>query len=642
MINLIFVPRYDLVRGTLYACLLMLGLPWAAGAAQTTPPVTEQDIYQDMPVVLSLTRLAQPASKVPGTVTVIDREMIDATGARNIPDLLRLVPGFMVGYKSGNKPVVTYHGLSDTFSRRLQVLVDGRSVYIASFGGVPWNDLPLAMEDIDHIEVIRGPDTAAYGANSFLAVISIHTRSAASAAGNYAKVLWGVRHEKETLVRHGGHLGDTDYRVTVSSKRDDLFDSKNDFNQSVYLTARSDTRLSANDSLLAEMGLLNGPRGEGADNNIHVKKIDSNFQQLKWTRKLGYQNDVSIQFFHNFHNWHEHYTDQGSGLPVPLNVRTDRYDLELQHRLKPSNSTRLVWGLNSRVDRVDSGLIFYHARSVTYRLNRAFANLEWQLMPTLTTNLSVMGEDNSFTGTEFSPRLAVNYSISPKHSLRAVISKATRVPSAIEDRADWYACTPPLCPGPMYPVFMGNTSLKAERIISRELGYYGTPRRNLSVDVRLYHDRISNLISIPHASPVFTNTDYATLHGIELQANYRPTPKDRLFIGYAYTHVKSADIGDNYASSAPRHMASLLALHHFAHAVDGSLAYYYMGNFHPLDGDLIRRMDRLDVRLSKRFKTERLRGRVSLVGENVLGAYEEYQTDTLYKPSMYLSVELEL
>lgn len=623
------------------------GLAIGAGPG-AAPAATEQDIYGNLPVVLSLTRLAQPASRLPGTVTVIDREMIDATGARNIPDLLRLVPGFMVGYKSGNKPVVTYHGMSDTFARRIQVLIDGRSVYLASYGGVPWNDLPLAMEDIDRIEVIRGPDTAAYGANSFLAVVSIHTKAAATTSGNYVKLLSGVHNEQEILARHGGHFHSTDYRITVSSKRDDLFDTKNDFNRSAYFTARSDTRLSTNDSLLVEFGALNGPRGEGADASAHTKTIENNFQQVKWSRKLGYQNDVSVQFFHNTHDWREYYyenTHLGPPFPssvfVPVDVRSDRYDIEFQHRLKPSKNTRLVWGLNSRVDRVNSALLFYNSHGETYRLNRAFANLEWHLNPKLTTNLGAMLEDNSFTHGNFSPRIAVNYSVTPHHTFRAVVSKAIRVPSALEERAQWYACTPPTCPV-FVPYIFGGLNLKPERIISDELGYSGTFRDALSVDVRLYHDHVRNLISIPSSTSYFANQDEAKLHGIEIQSNFRPTRRDRVFFAYSYTHISSNDIGDNYSTSAPRHTVSLLALHRFPHEIEGSLAYYYMGHFHPLDGKYIRRMDRLDVRLSKGFKRRHLRGRISLVGESVLGAYAEYQTDTLNKPSMYLSLELEL
>jgi len=113
------------------------------------------DYLGDMPVVLSVSRLAQPLAEAPGAVTVINREMIHASGFREIPDLLRLVPGFYVGWYDGTMATVN-RGLPDQYSRRMQVLVDGRSIYTPLFGGVQWSDLPLAMDDIERIEVIRG------------------------------------------------------------------------------------------------------------------------------------------------------------------------------------------------------------------------------------------------------------------------------------------------------------------------------------------------------------------------------------------------------------------------------------------------------------------------------------------------------
>ena len=405
-----------------------------------------------------------------------------------------------------------------------------------------------------------------------------------------------------------------------------------------YLTARTDTRLSTNDSLLTEFGVLHGPRGQRAGIDAHTKNIDSNFQQLKWTRKLGFQHDVSVQFFHNFHNWHEHQYETVNLPPpvrvyVPLDVSTERYDLELQHRIRPTSNTRLVWGVNSRVDRVNSDLLFTTTRGETYQLNRIFANLEWRITNKLTTNIGAMAEHNNFTGTDFSPRLALNYSLNKHHAFRAVASKAIRVPSVVEERGQWKQLG--------LDVLTGTRTLKPERIISHELGYHGTYGNIFSVDVKLYRDRVSSLIFGKFFVP-FQNTDSATLHGVELQTDYRPTSRDRIFLGYAYTHITSADVGASYSPSAPRHTVSFLGLHHFAHNIDGSLAYYYMGNFKPLDGDFIHRMERLDVRLSKRFKNNALRGRVSLVGESVLGSYMDYQTDNIYQPSMYLSVELAL
>jgi iron complex outermembrane receptor protein len=153
--------------------LFFIALP--VFSAPETAPLTEEQYFSDIPIVLTATRLAQPATEAPAAITVIDREMIKASGAREIADLLRLAPGFVVSHENGYTPIVMYHGLSDEYARRMQVLIDGRSVYAPSGGGVEWTNLPLTVDDIERIEVIRGPNAASYGSNSFLSIINIIT-----------------------------------------------------------------------------------------------------------------------------------------------------------------------------------------------------------------------------------------------------------------------------------------------------------------------------------------------------------------------------------------------------------------------------------------------------------------------------------
>ena len=130
-----------------------------------------------IPTVISATRLSQSILDTPASMTVIDRAMIRALGARELPDILRLVPGMVVGRESGSEAFVGYHGTSADGARRMQVLVDGRSIYEAALARIDWIGLPLDVEDIERIEVVRGPNSATYGANSFFAVVNIITRN---------------------------------------------------------------------------------------------------------------------------------------------------------------------------------------------------------------------------------------------------------------------------------------------------------------------------------------------------------------------------------------------------------------------------------------------------------------------------------
>ena len=152
----------------------------------------DDELFFEMPVVLSANRLEQPISDAAVSMSVIDRKTIEASGARTIPEVLRLIPGMQVGF-SGNefgdepKYVVTYHGHSDQYSRQMQVLIDGRSIYEPLLGGILWKSVPVNIDDIERIEVSRGPNPATYGSNSFMAAINIITRTAAEDQGSYVR-----------------------------------------------------------------------------------------------------------------------------------------------------------------------------------------------------------------------------------------------------------------------------------------------------------------------------------------------------------------------------------------------------------------------------------------------------------------------
>ena len=186
--------------------------------------VTEADFFGELPVVLSVSRLSQPVSEAPAAVTVIDQDMIRASGFRDIPELLRLVPGFSVAYTRDNTWAAGYHGLGDAYSRRFQVLVDGRSIYSPHYGAVYWTDLPLSIDDIERIEVVRGPNAAVHGANAFVAVINIITKTAAQVPGEFVSMQFGEQAMRGLTVRHGGGDASLRYRLTASAQQRDRFE----------------------------------------------------------------------------------------------------------------------------------------------------------------------------------------------------------------------------------------------------------------------------------------------------------------------------------------------------------------------------------------------------------------------------------
>ncbi|MGE8188433.1 TonB-dependent receptor plug domain-containing protein [Pseudomonas sp. NPDC086278] len=197
-------------------------------ALMFSPALLADDLFLDnepLPQVLTATRLKQSPAAVPGSMTVIDSELITASGARDISELLRLVPGMMVGNLSGNQAAVNYHGTNATQARRMQVLIDGRSVYRAGLATVDWSDIAVAMEDIERIEVFRGPNTVSYGANALMAVVNIITRNPADSHGTRLKVTRGQRGINDFYASQGAGWADGNWRLSLSGQQDDGFDS---------------------------------------------------------------------------------------------------------------------------------------------------------------------------------------------------------------------------------------------------------------------------------------------------------------------------------------------------------------------------------------------------------------------------------
>ncbi|MBD9606236.1 TonB-dependent receptor [Pseudomonas sp. B21-017] len=197
-------------------------------ALMFSSPLLADDLFLDngpLPQVLTATRLKQSPAAVPGSMTVIDSELINASGARDISELLRLVPGMMVGNISGNQAAVNYHGTNASEARRMQVLIDGRSVYRAGLATVDWSDIPVAMEDIERIEVFRGPNTVSYGANALMAVVNIITRKPADSHGTRLKITRGQRGINDFYASQGMGWDSGDLRLSLSGQQDDGFDS---------------------------------------------------------------------------------------------------------------------------------------------------------------------------------------------------------------------------------------------------------------------------------------------------------------------------------------------------------------------------------------------------------------------------------
>lgn len=610
----------------------LLVISFSGAAAQSAPAsgyVSEQDYLQEFPVVLSASRLSQPLSEAPNAMTIIDRTMIKASGFRTIADLFRLVPGMYVGAENGYSPIVAYHGSLDQFSRQMQVLVDGRSVYLPPYSTVSWADIPLHLSDIERIEVVRGPAAASHGANSFQGVINIITRDATGTDGNtvsVAKGNGGIADASAHLVKTGAVA---DYRVTLAYRADRGYDTAvlNDSSATRLASLRANFHPNVTDSFDVQLGYSEGARQEGIAGRVTDPfddvRVSANFQQLTWLHALPHFDEFKLNYYHIYRKSRD---ESGS---VASNLVAHRQELELQHTVHVAVDNRLVWGGGVRSDSAEAP--YSMSNSQTLHQSRLFAHDEWRMSESAILNAGAMLENDGFGHRNTSPRAALNYHLTPQQTLRAGASVAYRSPALLEEKID------------IPTLYHSLGGLRPERIYSRELGYLGEFNMlGLTVDAKAYYDRVSDLIYTDPALTAngkpygFSNLLAATYRGFESTLKQKWGAGSNLILNYSRQYASCSVSGTltnpfflptlqaiaaTCPSMVPRNSGSVLLTQQVAENVQLSAGYYYQGPMQiiytqapePL-------MRRLDLRAAKIFGKpgQSGGGEVALVVQNAL------------------------
>jgi len=712
--------------------------PLANASAPMDLP-TEEDLLAEIPLVSSAARLPQRPEDSPATVTVIDRDMIRMSGAINLADIFRLVPGFQVGHVTGNKFSVTSHGLADEISNRLLVLVDGRSLHTAFNSGVDWANTPLEIEDIERIEVISGPNVASYGANAFNGVIYITTRQPFLDQGTYIGMTAGSQDTGIGKFRYGGRTSNFDYRISGSYREDDGFDDVNDDTEQARLSFRGIYQKDLRDHWDVQLGLARGDYGIGFPNDRFTPertgKRTSHHEYLRWTRTLNPTDSVYVQFYHNRYRMDDDFTigplsevvSEELGFPISPEVfetipwgyppdtftlkdqtiryglediNTDRYDLEFQHVLQPTDDFRMAWGAGLRYETIEGE--YWLDGEEEDLVSRLYVNGEKRFMDRLVLNLGANLEDNNIVGTEISPRIAFNYHFSDRHTLRLGAARAYRTPSLLENNWSSYFefdGGPPLARHISYGLD------DPEEITSYEIGYIAKwPEQALTLDMKLYRERIDPVIrhvndrrdvglytypQVPVEWIQVLSNDVGSIDidGFELQLVYRPRPAAFLVLTYAYANPEgeflkkyedlkeedlpayeqgvprlchtspdvvqvSPDPEENrnyypicwpFSGRAPEHSYSLLTGYRFASgwessvSISGTSAFTWFGDGTPLPS-----YTRIDARLAKQFKIGSSLADVALIGQNLGGDYLEFRDDNVFDTRAYLQFSLSL
>ncbi|MFP4683230.1 MAG: TonB-dependent receptor plug domain-containing protein [Ectothiorhodospira sp.] len=564
---------------------LIVGICALPLPAQETWP-TQQDYFMDLPVALTATRLQQPLLEAPASVTVIDRDWLARTETRNLTDLLRQVPGIIVGHENGNRPIVTYHGLAEQFVRQVQVLVDGRSIYNPTSGGAQWLSLALPPEEIERIEVIRGPNAAAYGSNAFLAIINIITRHPAETGGEKITTRLGSNGIRDLYLRRGGTTDHGAYRLSVYHREDEGFTGNHDPRDNTALHGRFDWDLASGVTLTTQLGATYLDNGFGSRSTPEYP--EGGFTQDSGHLHLTLQDNrdpdalLKVQYFHNFNNLHDGYT-LDSRRTVERDAHSRRHDLEVESHLRLDDDLKMVWGGGARLDASRSEAYLGHDRWVQDSLYRLFTNLEWSPGDHWRVNLGGMYESSDLGGDDLMPRLALLYMPDPHHSLRLVASRALRSPSQVEKRFNEH----------LAPSSLAHLKLKPEVTHSFEMGHHGQwLGGRLESDLKLFQDRFMDLIQIPYDTAYyrvdhdghFHNAGDMDLKGIEGSLDHRLNEGLRLRGSLALLEARALDPdARRQADSVPDHILSLGMLYHPSGPWNLSAEYYHYSDIHWVD-----------------------------------------------------------
>jgi iron complex outermembrane receptor protein len=564
---------------------------WAQGP-QKVPDVTTMSVEDLMNMqVTSVSKRTQKLADAAAAIFVLTQEDIRRSGATSIPEALRLVPGLEVARIDENKWAIGSRGFNGRFDNKLLVLIDGRSVYTPLFSGVYWNIQDVMLEDLDRIEVIRGPGATLWGANAVDGVINIITKPAASTQSAIVTAGGGTEERGSGGARYGGEIGDhTHYRI---------YGKYFDWGPSNYITGGT-----ANDGWNAMRG---GFRGDWSPSGANSLTIQGDIYRSKYNETLTIPS-LSSPFSSTLPNsgiysggnilgrWN--HNSEGGSMSLQMyydNTTTvdnslfvdhqNIFDVDFQDGFHVGESQQFVWGLGYRSirDRNDSSFtVSLQPNQVSLNQFSAFLQDEISLVDNrLRLTLGSKFEHNDFTGFEFEPNARLLWTLSPNQSVWTAVSRAVRTPALTEEglRLNSQVVPPgtPANPAPLPAVVavFGSHQFNSEDLLAYELGYRVQATSNLSLDIATFYNNYSNLRTAEPGAPFLEGSPAPTdiviplvaqnkmsggTYGVELFADWKVIPKWRLTGSYSYLQMdihKNLDsqdpTPDNPNGSSPRH-----------------------------------------------------------------------------------------
>jgi iron complex outermembrane recepter protein len=634
------------------------------------PPQSPADLAEDSLETLMNLEVSSPArkdqklSQTAGAVYVITQEDIRRSGLSSIPELLRMVPGVQVARIDASSWSVTARGFSGRFADKMLVLIDGRSIYNHLYAGVYWEQNSVPLEDIERIEVIRGPGATMWGANAVNGVINIITKPARETQGLTVSTGGGSEERGSGFVRYGGSVGDAvSYRAYTDYFQDGPLSTTtgqpaHDHWDSAQGGGRLDWQASDRDTLTLEGDAYRGGAQELVYPNYpaiglspavpDTVAMSGEYALGRWTHQFSDRSDLAMQFAFSDEDRLEGFGE--------LDTQTTQFDLQHHFALSPRHD--LMWGLGFQIyqDHTTS-LHAFPPPSATVQLIPAdstdalfsfFGQDQIALLPDrLTLTLGAKIEHTGYLGFDVQPSARLLWNATPRQGLWTSVSRAVRTPDLSERDAliEFQATQSSSVVG----VLSGNPNMRPDTALSYEAGYRNQPAHWVTVDLAtffsVYHDLMTMDIGAPFLAtgppqvlvvPMqFGNDASGHTYGIEMSTNWSLTQKWRLIGNYSWFRygLDSAHLGtqtvplDNEGGS-PAHQVQFRSQMDLGRKLTFDVGVYYVS---ALTGLAVPAYVRTDARLGWRLT----RGaEISLAGQNLLdGRHLEFAATDYLQPS---------
>jgi len=568
-------------------CAALAAASLVAEPAKNFGDLTMEELMNE--TVTSVSKKEQKLSDAAAAVSVLSNEDLRRSGATSVSDALRLVPGMDVGAINSSHTAVSSRGFNGLYANKLLVLIDGRAVYTPLFGGVYWDLQQTMMEDVDRIEVIRGPGATLWGANAVNGVVNVVTRSARDTQGGLIYGGGGDVHETMGGVRYGGQIDEhTYYRVYATEQSQDDYSLANGLSAGdAWSSQHGGFRVDryVNDTHLTWQGDMTA-----ADLDDHASDAYNVNSLGRWTRTLSDRSEVEAQVYYDR-------THRDDLLSAATTV--DTVDFTLQHSFGLGERNDAIWGVGYRfIDgtvKQTSPAILVHDTTFSQHLFNAFVQDAIKLVPDrLTLTLGTKVEHNDYTGFEIQPSVSMVFKPAKNQTLWASISRAVRTPTVLESR-DVFAPVfgaPFVGPGGgLYvPALTGNPDVSSETLWAYELGWRIQPTARVNVDVAVFYNDYNGLI-VPASAPQFVpgvpvglaelpwvNGLTGHTYGGEAAVTVSPTDEWRLTAAYSLLVADiqgPAPYAANSEESAPRNQLSLRSAYDITPhlSIDGQLRY---------------------------------------------------------------------